>query len=139
MTLVFEDEYEAISNTPAVEESVPGPGLKSVRFAETPVMSTYLLAFVVGNLVSIDQRAEGGTKVGVWTTPGKKNQATFALDTSVKLLGYFNEYFGIPYPLAKLDHIAIPDFAAGAMENWGAVTYRETALLVDPDLSLIHI
>ncbi|MDE0823369.1 MAG: M1 family metallopeptidase [Dehalococcoidia bacterium] len=135
VTLVFSDEYEAISNTPAVDEAIPGPGLKSVRFAETPVMSTYLLAFIVGNLVSIQERAEGGTKVGVWTTPGKENQATFALDTSVKLLGYFNDYFGIPYPLAKLDHIAIPDFAAGAMENWGAVTYRETALLVDPDNS----
>ena len=135
VTLVFSDEYQAISNTPAVEEAVPGPGLKSVRFAETPIMSTYLLAFIVGNLVSIEQRAEGGTMVGVWTTPGKENQASFALDTSVKLLGYFNDYFGIPYPMAKLDHIAIPDFAAGAMENWGAVTYRETALLVDPDNS----
>ena len=135
VTLVFPDEFQAISNTPAVEEAIPGPGLKSIRFGETPVMSTYLLAFVVGNLVSVEQRAPNGTKVGVWTTPGKENQAAFALDTSVKLLGYFNEYFGIPYPLAKLDHIAIPDFAAGAMENWGAVTYRETALLVDPDNS----
>ena len=135
VTLVFSDEYQAISNTPAIEEAVPGPGLKSIRFAETPIMSTYLLAFVVGNLTSVEQRADGGTMVGVWTTPGKENQAGFALDTSVKLLGYFNDYFGIPYPLAKLDHIAIPDFAAGAMENWGAVTYRETALLVDPDNS----
>ena len=135
VTLVFSDEYQAVSNTPVVEESVPGPGLKSVRFAETPVMSTYLLVFIVGNLVSIEQQTGSGTKIGVWTTPGKENQAGFALDTSVKLLGYFNEYFGIPYPLAKLDHIAIPDFAAGAMENWGAVTYRETALLVDPDNS----
>ena len=135
VTLVFDDEYQAVSNTPAVEEIVPGPGLKSVRFAETPIMSTYLLAFIVGNLSSVQERAAGGTVVGVWTTPGKENQASFALDTSVKLLGYFNEYFGIPYPLAKLDHIAIPDFAAGAMENWGAVTYRETALLVDPDNS----
>jgi len=135
VTLVFSDEYQAVSNTPAVEEAVPGPGLKSIRFAETPIMSTYLLAFIVGHLVSIEQRAEGGTMVGVWTTPGKEAQASFALDTSVKLLGYFNDYFGIPYPLAKLDHIAIPDFAAGAMENWGAVTYRETALLVDPDNS----
>ena len=132
VTLVFSDEYQAVSNTPVVEEAVPGAGLKSVRFAETPVMSTYLLAFIVGNLTSIGERAEGGTTVGVWTTPGKEEQASFALDTSVKLLGYFNDYFGIPYPLAKLDHIAIPDFAAGAMENWGAVTYRETALLVDP-------
>ena len=135
VTLVFADEYQAVSNTPAVEEAVPGPGIKSVRFAETPIMSTYLLAFIVGNLSSVEERAAGGTIVGVWTTPGKENQASFALDTSVKLLGYFNEYFGIPYPLAKLDHIAIPDFAAGAMENWGAVTYRETALLVDPDNS----
>ena len=132
VTLVFSDEFQAVSNPPVVEEAIPGPGLKSVRFAETPIMSTYLLAFVVGNLVSVEERAASGTKVGVWTTPGKENQAGFALDTSVKLLGYFNEYFGIPYPLAKLDHIAIPDFAAGAMENWGAVTYRETALLVDP-------
>ena len=135
VTLVFSDEYQAVSNTPVVEEAVPGPGLKSVRFAETPIMSTYLLAFIVGNLTSIEERAAGGTTVGVWTTPGKEDQASFALDTSVKLLGYFNEYFGIPYPLPKLDHIAIPDFAAGAMENWGAVTYRETALLVDPDNS----
>ncbi|MDA1129087.1 MAG: M1 family metallopeptidase [Chloroflexi bacterium] len=135
VTLVFSDEYQAVSNTPAVEEAVPGPGLKSIRFSETPIMSTYLLAFIVGNLVSVEARSESGTMVGVWTTPGKESQAAFALDTSVKLLGYFNEYFGIPYPLAKLDHIAIPDFAAGAMENWGAVTYRETALLVDPDNS----
>ena len=135
VTLVFSDEYQAVSNTPVVEEAFPGPGLKSVRFAETPIMSTYLLVFIVGNLTSIEERAAGGTTVGVWTTPGKEDQASFALDTSVKLLSYFNEYFGIPYPLPKLDHIAIPDFAAGAMENWGAVTYRETALLVDPDNS----
>jgi len=135
VTLVFSDEYQAVSNTPVVEEAFPGPGLKSVRFAETPIMSTYLLVFIVGNLTSIEERADGGTTVGVWTTPGKEDQASFALDTSVKLLSYFNEYFGIPYPLPKLDHIAIPDFAAGAMENWGAVTYRETALLVDPDNS----
>ena len=135
VTLVFSDEFQAVSNTPVVEETTPGPGLKSVQFAETPIMSTYLLAFIVGNLVSVEARAASGTMVGVWTTPGKESQAGFALDTSVKLLGYFNEYFGIPYPLAKLDHIAIPDFAAGAMENWGVVTYRETALLVDPENS----
>ena len=98
-------------------------------------MSTYLLAFVVGDLVSVEADAANGTRIGVWTTRGKENQAGFALDTSVKLLGYFNDYFGIPYPLPKLDHIAIPDFAAGAMENWGCITYRETALLVDPENS----
>ena len=135
VTLVFADGFQAVSNTPIVEDTRPSPGLRSVRFAETPVMSTYLLAFVVGDLVSVEADAADGTKVGVWTTRGKENQAGFALDTSVKLLGYFNDYFNIPYPLPKLDHIAIPDFAAGAMENWGCVTYRETALLVDPENS----
>ena len=135
VTLVFDSSLESVSNTPIVEETTPGPGLRSVRFGETPVMSTYLLAFVVGDIVSVEQEAANGTTVGVWTTRGKESQAGFALDTSVKLLGYFNDYFGIPYPLPKLDHIAIPDFAAGAMENWGCVTYRETALLVDPENS----
>ncbi len=135
VTLIFDDTLQAVSNTPIVEETSPGPGLRSVRFAETPIMSTYLLAFVVGDLVSVQADAVNGTTIGVWTTRGKENQAGFALDTSVKLLGYFNEYFGIPYPLPKLDHIAIPDFAAGAMENWGCITYRETALLVDPENS----
>ena len=135
VTLVFDDSLQAVSNTPIVEESTPGPGLRSVRFGETPVMSTYLLAFVVGDLVSVEADAADGTRIGVWTTRGKENQAGFALDTSVNLLGYFNDYFGIPYPLPKLDHIAIPDFAAGAMENWGCITYRETALLVDPENS----
>ncbi len=135
VTMVFDDSLQAVSNTPIVEESAPAPGLRSVRFGETPVMSTYLLAFVVGDLVASEADAADGTKIGVWTTRGKENQAAFALDTSVRLLGYFNEYFGIPYPLPKLDHIAIPDFAAGAMENWGCITYRETALLVDPENS----
>ena len=135
VTLVFDDSLQAVSNTPIVEESSSGPGLRSVRFGETPIMSTYLLAFVVGDLVSVEAEAVNGTTIGVWTTRGKENQAGFALDTSVKLLGYFNDYFGIPYPLPKLDHIAIPDFAAGAMENWGCITYRETALLVDPENS----
>ena len=135
VTLVFDDSLRAVSNTPIVEESSPAPGLRSVRFGETPIMSTYLLAFVVGDLVSVEAEAADGTRIGVWTTRGKENQAGFALDTSVKLLSYFNDYFGIPYPLPKLDHIAIPDFAAGAMENWGCITYRETALLVDPNNS----
>ena len=131
VTLVVPEDLTALSNTPIIEETSAGGGLKAVRFAETPVMSTYLLAFVVGKLSHLEKEAASGTRVGVWTTPGKEEQGRFALDTSVKLLSFFNDYFGIPYPLEKLDHIAIPDFAAGAMENWGAVTYRETALLVD--------
>ncbi|MCH8351430.1 MAG: M1 family metallopeptidase [Chloroflexi bacterium] len=131
VTLVVPDNLQAVSNTPVVEETMLTGGLKSVRYAETPVMSTYLLVFVVGELVYIHEKATNDTTVGIWTTRGKEDQGRFALDTSVKLLSFFNDYFGIPYPLEKLDHIAIPDFAAGAMENWGAITYRETALLVD--------
>jgi puromycin-sensitive aminopeptidase len=133
--LLIPEDMVAVSNTPVVEEGPPWSGLKAVRFAETPVMSTYLLAFIVGDLTYIEKQAASGTRVGVWTTRGKEAQGRFALDTSVKLLSFFNDYFGIPYPLEKLDHIAIPDFAAGAMENWGVVTYRETALLVDPQNS----
>ena len=134
VTLVVPSGLKAISNTPVVAEAQPRSGITEVRFAETPVMSTYLLAFIVGDLTSIEsqyQGTDGSTRVAVWTTRGKEEQGRFALDTSVKLLRFFNEYFGIPYPLEKLDHIALPDFAAGAMENWGAITYRETALLVD--------
>jgi puromycin-sensitive aminopeptidase len=132
VTLVIPSGLVAVSNTPPVEESGAGPDLKTVHFAETPVMSTYLLAFVVGDLTHIEQQATDTTRVAVWTTRGKEEQGRFALNTSVQLLSFFNDYFGIPYPLEKLDHIAIPDFAAGAMENWGAITYREIALLVDP-------
>ena len=135
VTLVIPSSLVAISNTAVVQEAPAGTGLKSVRFVETPVMSTYLLAFVVGDLTYTGSQyvgASGTTRVGVWTTPGKEEQGRFALETSVRLLSFFDDYFGIPYPLEKLDHIAIPDFAAGAMENWGAITYRETALLVDP-------
>ncbi len=134
VSLAIPSGLKAISNTPVVSESQPQPGLTELRFAETPVMSTYLLAFLVGDLTSVEsqyQGIDGATRVAVWTTRGKEEQGRFALDTSVKLLRFFNDYFGIPYPLEKLDHIALPDFAAGAMENWGAITYRETALLVD--------
>ena len=136
VALNIPEAMQAVSNTPIVAESEgPAAGLKKVVFDTTPVMSTYLLAFVIGDLTHIEKEAADGTRVGVWMTRGKEEQGQFALDTSVKLLSFFNDYFGIRYPLPKLDHLAIPDFAAGAMENWGCVTYRETALLVDPENS----
>ena len=137
VTLVVPAELEAVSNMPIASETEARSGVKSVRFEETPVMSTYLLAFIIGNLTSVEQQADGGTLVRVWATRGKEEQCKFALEVSVDLLAYFNDYFDIPYPLPKLDHLAIPDFAAGAMENWGAITYREIALLVDPDNSSV--
>jgi len=135
VTLVVPSDLEAISNMPIASREDVAPDATAVRFEKTPVMSTYLLAFIVGDLESIEQRDAEGTLHRVWTARGKTEQGRYALDTSVRLLAYLNEYFGIPYPLPKLDHLAIPDFAAGAMENWGAITYRETALLVDAENS----
>ena len=131
LTLIIPANLVAVSNTSPVEVSSWNEYLKKIRFAETPPMSTYLLAFIIGDLRSIEKNASNNTLIRVWSTAGNESKGAFALDVSVKLLEYFNDYFGIPYPLEKLDHIAIPDFAAGAMENWGAITYREIALLVD--------
>ena len=133
VTLIIPSDLVAVSNMSIVRESEVEPGLKRLEFGETPIMSTYLLAFIIGELGCVERTAEDGTIVRVYTTRGKEEQGRFALDVSVDLLAYFNEYFGIPYPLEKMDHIAIPDFAAGAMENWGAITYREIAILVDPE------
>ena len=133
VTLIIPSNLVAVSNMSIVRESEVEPGLKKLEFGETPIMSTYLLAFIIGELGCVERTADDGTIVRVYTTRGKEEQGRFALDVSVDLLGYFNEYFGIPYPLEKMDHIAIPDFAAGAMENWGAITYREIAILVDPE------
>ncbi len=134
LSVVIPPALTAISNMPIANEAPHSSGAKVVRFAETPIMSTYLLALMVGEFEAIEAQAQS-TLVRVWTTPGKKEQGRFALDVAQRLLTCYQDYFGIPYPLPKLDLIAIPDFAAGAMENWGAITYREVALLVDPEHS----
>ena len=135
VTLMIPGHTTAISNT--IESSVKEheSGLKIVKFAPTPKMSTYLLAFIVGEFESIEAPLRSNTMVRVFTTPGKKDQAKFALDVAVKCMKFYEEYFDIDYPLPVLDMIAIPDFAAGAMENWGAVTYRESTLLIDEEKS----
>ena len=135
VTLVIPSDLVAISNTLVEMETPQNGGTKAVHFAESPKMSTYLLAFIVGDLASVEATAPNGTLVRVWTTRGKEGQGRYALENAVRLLTFLNHYFDIPYPLKKLDHIAVPDFAAGAMENWGVITYRETALLYDPENS----
>ncbi len=132
LTLRIPSELIAVSNTMPEAETPAENGTKEVLFAPTPKMSTYLLAFIVGDLAAVEERAPNGTLVRIWATRGKEEQGRFALETAVDLLAYLDFYFGIPYPLEKLDHLALPDFAAGAMENWGAITYREIALLFDP-------
>lgn len=135
VNLIIPEDHTAISNTIETEILEHSPGYKIVKFEPTPKMSTYLLAFIVGKFEHIDTKTKEGVLVRVFFTKGKKKQAEFALDVASEILSFYSGYFKIPYPLPVLDLIAIPDFAAGAMENWGAVTYRETALLVDPELS----
>ena len=114
---------------------VYGAGLQRFRYYSSPVMSSYLLAFIVGEFDFISRMSKGGVEVRVYTGLGKTHLGEFSLATAVQALDFYDSYFGVPYPLAKLDLLAIPDFAAGAMENWGAVTYRETALLIDANNS----
>lgn len=135
VTMHIPHDMTVISNTIETDILEHNAGYKIVSFSPTPKMSTYLLAFIVGKFEHIEAKTFEGTRVRVFVTPGKKKQAEFALDVATKTLSFFHTYFGIPYPLPVLDLIAIPDFAAGAMENWGAVTYRETALLVDEENS----
>ncbi len=129
-TLVVDSALTALSNTAVAEEKVAG-GKKVVRFADTVPMSTYLVAFVVGELEATDPVLVGSTPLRVWCTPGKKRLAPFGQAIGAFSLKLYEDYYGQPYPGDKLDLIAIPDFAAGAMENLGAITFRETALLVD--------
>ncbi|XP_057851745.1 aminopeptidase M1 [Cryptomeria japonica] len=119
-----------LSNMPSIEEKIDGAS-KTVSFEESPLMSTYLVAIVVGEFDYIEGTSAAGNKVRVYTEVGKTSQGKFALDVALLTLPFYAKYFGTPYSLPKLDMIAIPDFSAGAMENYGLVTYRETALLYD--------
>src|SRR5204863_9122616 len=112
-------------------EQPVAPDLKRVTFAPTPKMSSYLFVFTTGELERLTADVDGVT-VGVVTSAGKSEKGRFALETAVKLLAYFNDYFGVKYPLPKLDLIAVPGGFGGAMENWGGITFFESRLLFDP-------
>lgn len=132
MTLVVQEKLVALSNMPVVSTTPRGDTLKVVKFAPSPIMSTYLVAVVVGEYDYVETKDANGVDIRVYTPVGKKEQGQFALDVAAEALPYYKDYFNIAYPLPKMDLIAISDFASGAMENWGLVTYRETCLLVDP-------
>jgi puromycin-sensitive aminopeptidase len=129
-TLVIDPHLTAVANTAVAGETRQG-GRKVVRFADTMPMSTYLVAFIVGDLEATEPTQVGRAPLRVWCTPGKQHLARFGQDIGTFSLRFFEDYYGRPYPGDKLDLLAIPDFAAGAMENFGAITFRETALLVD--------
>jgi len=133
LTVVVPENWLAVSNMP-IESEQKVAGGKEVRFASTPPMSSYLNVFVAGELDSIESRV-GPTQIRVIATKGKAELGRYALESSAQILKYYNDYFGVPYPLPKLDQIAIPGGFGGAMENWGGITYYESALLFDPKSS----
>ncbi len=133
VSLLVDNNHTAISNMPVISKKKID--LKTLyRFDTTPIMSTYLLYMAVGEFEYISAKS-GKTWIRVITTYGKKYQGKLSLEFTKQFLSYFEKYFKIKYPLPKLDMIAIPDFASGAMENWGAITFRETILLYDPKTS----
>lgn len=137
ISLIIPTDHTAISNTMPIDIKEHGAGYKIVSFSPSPIMSTYLLAFIAGEFESIEGKTKDGVQVRVFTTNGKTHQAKFALDTAIKCVEFYNEYFDIPYPMPNLDLITIPNFEAAGMENWGAITFREAALLVDEEHSSI--
>jgi aminopeptidase N len=130
LTLNTPNGEQVLANTPVDTQTKEGERLITT-FETTPIMSTYLLAFVVGEVSSKEATTKDGVLVRCWATPDKKETLGFSLDVAVKTLEFYNTYFKIDYPLAKCDMVALPDFSSGAMENWGLITYRETCMLVD--------
>ncbi len=132
LTITAPKTHTVLSNTPVKEQSTEGK-VKRTSFETTPKMSTYLLAFGIGELHVFEAKTKSGVSVRSWASVTKpKEQLEYSAKEAADILDFFADYFGIPYPLKKLDQLALPDFDSAAMENWGLVTYREMVLLVDP-------
>ena len=129
--VVADKGLSAISNGKVVSDTPgPGDGKHTVKFATTAKMSSYLVALAVGQFEYVEGEVDG-IPIRVWGPPGAKQDGTYALEVAEQCMKYYNHYFGIKYPFEKLDMIGLPDFAAGAMENTGLITYREVILLLD--------
>lgn len=133
--LVIDGGHNAVSNEAEVSRVELDDGRVAIKFAPTVPMSTYLVAFVTGPIEVSPAVDVDGTPLRIVHVPGKGDLTDFALEVGAFALRYFTDYFGLPYPCSKLDLVAIPDFAFGAMENLGCVTFREALLLIDPDRS----
>ncbi|HBH75225.1 MAG TPA: peptidase, partial [Acidimicrobiaceae bacterium] len=131
-TLIVDADHLAVTNTSEVAETTLDDGRRRIQYAPTMVMSTYLVAFVVGPLEATESIHAGGVPIRVVHRPGQGDRTSFALDVAAAALDWFADYYAIPYPSDKVDLIAIPDFAFGAMENLGCVTFREVLLIIDP-------
>jgi aminopeptidase N/puromycin-sensitive aminopeptidase len=131
ITLVADKGDTAISNSRVASDTPgPGEGKHTIQFVTTPKMSTYLVAMAVGDFACIEGTAEN-TPIRVCGTPDKKQLSAAALRYAAEILKFYNQYYGIPYPFGKLDIVGLPDFEAGAMENTGAIFYRESLLFID--------
>lgn len=130
LTLTTPAGETVLANTP-VKKSTKKGNQEVTSFETTPKMSTYLLAFVFGEMKYIEATTKDGILVRTYATPANVGNLDFSLDVAVKCLEFYNDYFGLPYPLPKCDLIALPDFASGAMENWGCITFREQCMFVD--------
>ncbi|MGO3701909.1 MAG: M1 family metallopeptidase [Candidatus Saccharimonadales bacterium] len=136
LTLTTEEGVTVLGNMPIDWQRTEPEGLVT-KFETSPKMSSYLLAWVVGDLQKATTTTKDGVEVNVWSTKAHPLESLdFALDTSVRAIEFYNEYFDTAYPLPKCDHVALPDFSSGAMENWGLITYRETALLASKNTSI---
>lgn len=135
LTLITHPGITVLGNMPVKFQKENSDSL-TTTFEKTPRMSSYLLAFVIGELHKKSARTKSGVEVNVWATPAQnENTLDFALDIATRSIDFYDEYFGVKYPLPKSDHVALPDFSSGAMENWGLITYRESCLLADPELT----
>ena len=135
LTLITRPGITVLGNMPVKSEGENGDS-RTTTFEKTPRMSSYLLAFVIGELHKKSAHTKSGVEVNVWATPAQnENTLDFALDIATRSIDFYDEYFGVKYPLPKSDHVALPDFSSGAMENWGLITYRESCLLADPELT----
>ena len=131
-TLVRKSHMVTLSNTPIETKETRGDGWIADHYMMTPKMSTYLLAFIVCDFNYTVNVTKNNVTYRAWATPEAVDQTPYSLQVGVDVLTYFEDYFNISFPLPKMDMIAVPDFAAGAMENWGLIIYRETAMLYDP-------
>lgn len=132
VTVATEKDITVLGNMPVKVQREENDQLITV-FETTPRMSSYLVAWVAGELQKKTATTKSGVEVSIWSTKAHDpSNLDFALDIAARTIDFFDDYFGVPYPLPKSDHVALPDFSAGAMENWGLITYREIALLVDP-------
>ena len=139
VTLTTESGIIVLGNMP-IHDQVTDGQMMVTTFEATPRMSSYLLAWVTGEMHKKSATTKGGVEVNVWATPAQPAESLdFALDIAVRTIDFYNDYFGTAYPLPKSDHVALPDFSSGAMENWGLITYREIALLADPKTTSISM